>query len=115
VSAETVPIGTPDLPQVIVGACGCVLRADSLPVGFRFVSTPTGDKRQGVYACPAHSHLTPLTSSPPVVKAPKPKRAGPLSRTKTWRRTLPNGPFQKDRPGKAPDVTPQNPEIRSHS
>jgi hypothetical protein len=69
----------PELPQVIVGACGCVLRADSLPVGFRFVATGTGDKRVMVFACAEHTHLSalPIGNGPaPVVKAKaKPKRA----------------------------------------
>jgi hypothetical protein len=44
-----------ELPQVIVGTCGCVLPADTLPVGFRFVATATGDKRVLVYCCPEHN------------------------------------------------------------
>jgi hypothetical protein len=43
-----------ELLQVIIGACGCVLPADTLPVGFRFVATATGDKRVLVYCCPEH-------------------------------------------------------------
>jgi hypothetical protein len=50
----------PELPQVIVGACGCVLRADSLPVGYRFVATGTRDKRVMVYACPEHTRTREL-------------------------------------------------------
>jgi hypothetical protein len=59
-----------ELSQVIVGACGCVLPADTLPAGFRFVATATGDKRVLVYACAEHTRLT-----APITKQPKPKRA----------------------------------------
>lgn len=44
----------PELPQVIVGTCGCLLPTDSKPVGFRFVATPTGDKRVALYVCREH-------------------------------------------------------------
>jgi hypothetical protein len=66
-----------ELPQVIVGACGCVLRADSLPAGFRFVATPTGDKRVSVYACSEHTRLGALSpsSQPAPVKAPANRRS----------------------------------------
>jgi hypothetical protein len=64
----------PELPQVIVGACGCVLPTNSLPVGFRFVATATGDKRIAVYACREHTRISALTS--PAPKA-KPRRASP--------------------------------------
>jgi hypothetical protein len=53
-----VPVVDTDMPEVRVGACGCVLRADALPIGFRFVATPTGDKRVAVYACAEHTRLT---------------------------------------------------------
>src|SRR5450759_3504867 len=53
-SAEIQP-NAAELPQVIVGACGCVLPADALPAGFRFVATPTGDKRVAVYCCDEHN------------------------------------------------------------
>jgi hypothetical protein len=75
----------PDLPLVIVGACGCVLRADSVPVGVRFVLTSTGDKRVLVYCCPEHTRLNAVVESdlpPPLTKKPKPKRAAKSSPSK---------------------------------
>jgi hypothetical protein len=36
-----VPVVDTDMPEVRVGACGCVLRADALPIGFRFVASTT--------------------------------------------------------------------------
>jgi hypothetical protein len=71
-----------DLPQVIVGACGCILPATALPVGFRFVATSTGDKRQLVYGCPEHTHTGALTASkqPAALKVPKNRRSGRPSR-----------------------------------
>jgi hypothetical protein len=63
----------PELPQVIVGACGCVLPTNSLPVGFRFAVTATGDKRIAVYACREHTRISAGMST--TVDKPKPKRA----------------------------------------
>lgn len=66
-----------ELPQVIVGTCGCLLPTDSKPAGFRFVLTPTGDKRVAVYCCAEHNRLgAPSPSAEPVpVKALKNKRS----------------------------------------
>jgi hypothetical protein len=47
------------LHEVRIGSCGCVLPTDALPVGFRFVTTITGDKRVLVYACPEHDRTRP--------------------------------------------------------
>lgn len=43
-----------DLLQVRIGECGCVLLADSKPVGYRFKATGTGDARVPVYCCEEH-------------------------------------------------------------
>jgi hypothetical protein len=46
-----VPMDDPtELPQVIVGTCGCLLPTDSKPVGYVFKATAVGDQRVAVYA-----------------------------------------------------------------
>jgi hypothetical protein len=59
--AEIQP-GAPDLPEVRLGHCGCVLSADASPVGYRFKASAFGDVRVPVYACREHSHLSALPS-----------------------------------------------------
>lgn len=75
-------IDTEELPQVIVGTCGCLLPTDTKPAGYRFVATPTGDKRVACYACAEHTRLSALTApEPPApLKVPKNKRSGRPSR-----------------------------------
>jgi hypothetical protein len=67
-----------ELPQVIVGTCGCLLPTDSKPAGYVFRMTPTGDKRVAVYACAEHTRLGPLNGSgtPAPLPAPSNKRSG---------------------------------------
>ncbi len=76
--AETQP-DPPELPLVRVAHCGCILPADIPPVGYRFAKTASGDARVMVFACSEHTKLASALVSPtlPIVKAPKPKRAGP--------------------------------------
>jgi hypothetical protein len=66
-------LGAPDLPQVRIADCRCILSVDIPPVGYRFKATEFGDVRVSVYGCREHTHLSALTSPTPVVKA---KRAG---------------------------------------
>ncbi len=62
-----------EMPRVRIGVCGCVLPAETEPVGFRFVATPTGDARVLVYACDEHNRT----------KAPAPKRGRAKGRRKS--------------------------------
>jgi hypothetical protein len=73
--AEIQP-GAPDLPEVRLGHCGCVLSADASPVGYRFKASAFGDVRVPVYACREHTRLSavPTNVGIPIKKA-KPKRA----------------------------------------
>jgi hypothetical protein len=66
-----------DLIEVRIGACGCVLRADLPPVGFRFVKSAVGDVRQPVFACERHYYpgSEPVASAPAVHKPKRKRRA----------------------------------------
>jgi hypothetical protein len=76
----------PDLPEVRLAHCGCVLSADAAPVGYRFKASAFGDVRVPVFACREHTKLASALVSPtlPIVKAPKakPKRAAKSSPSK---------------------------------
>jgi hypothetical protein len=67
-----------ELPQVIVGTCGCLLPTDSKPAGYRFAATPTGDKRVAVYCCAEHNRLGAHSPSaqPAALKVPVNRRSG---------------------------------------
>ncbi len=64
-----------ELPQVIVGTCGCLLPTDTKPAAYKFVATPTGDKRVAVYACTEHTRLGaqsgPRQAAPPPPNYPQ--------------------------------------------
>ncbi len=76
IPAEIQP-GPPELPLVRIADCRCIVSAGIPPVGFRFVSTPTGDRRQLVYGCPAHTYLSVVVSTTvdKPTKQPKPRRS----------------------------------------
>ena len=67
-----------ELREVRIAACGCVLSADVPPIGFRFVATPTGDKRVMVFCCREHDRTSALSPSPQPtpLKVLKNKRSG---------------------------------------
>jgi hypothetical protein len=65
----------PPMPAVRVADCGCVLDADTPPVGYRFATTSFGDKRLAVYSCKPHYHPRP-------VEPPDPEPARKPSRTR---------------------------------
>jgi hypothetical protein len=69
---------TTELPQVRVGSCGCALPLDSVPVGFRFVLTPTGDRRVAVYVCREHDRTASAPGRPvePAGSQPPNRRSG---------------------------------------
>jgi hypothetical protein len=81
VTAEIQP-GPPELPMVRIADCRCILSVDIPPIGFKFVSTPTGDRRQLVYGCPAHTHLSVVVETDLPLKKPKPRRAAKSSPSK---------------------------------
>ncbi len=75
--------GAPDLPEVRLAHCGCILSANAPPVGYRFKATEFGDVRVSVFACREHTKLSSALESDDLpLKKPKPKRAAKSSPSK---------------------------------